>query len=50
MSLVSFLILKNLKKAQESDKKAEKKTSLLKKLAEKTAKNILRITSENKNG
>jgi len=42
-------MLKNLKREQNSDKKNEKKISRLKKTAQKTAKNILRITSENKN-
>lgn len=50
MSVISFLILKNLKGLQDSDKQNEKKTGLLKKSAEKTAKNILRIKSENRNG
>jgi len=51
MSLITFLILKNLK-ALKSDNKpdSEKKNSLLKKTSKKTAKNILRIKSEDKNG
>jgi hypothetical protein len=53
MSLISFLILNNLKSIRDSDENSEslkrRKTGLLKKVAKRVAKSILRLEGA-KNG